>query len=66
MANGLRVGALAEGIETPGQLSLLRRYGCDQGQGFLLGRPVTASEMAALLRRGRLAIARGMITAEAS
>jgi EAL domain-containing protein (putative c-di-GMP-specific phosphodiesterase class I) len=45
---------------------LLRRYGCDQGQGFLLGRPVAASEMAALLRRGSLAIARGMITAEAS
>ena len=66
MAHGLGVRALAEGIETPGQLALLRRYGCDQGQGFLLGRPVAASEIAALLRRGNLAIARGMITAEAS
>jgi diguanylate cyclase (GGDEF)-like protein len=66
MAHGLGVGALAEGIETPGQLALLRRYGCDQGQGFLFSRAVAASEIAALLRRGNLAATRGMIVAEAS
>ncbi len=30
---------VAEGIETAGELEMLRRLGCPQGQGFLLGRP---------------------------
>lgn len=30
---------VAEGIETVGELEVLRRLGCPQGQGFLLGRP---------------------------
>ena len=30
---------IAEGIETVGELEVLRRLGCPQGQGFLLGRP---------------------------
>lgn len=33
----------AEGIETQAQLDFLRTAGCDQGQGFLLGRPMSAS-----------------------
>jgi len=36
-----RLGALvvAEGIETPGQLAMVRELGIDAGQGYLLGRP---------------------------
>ena len=34
---GMRVNA--EGVETPEQLQALRRCGCDELQGFLLGRP---------------------------
>lgn len=41
---------LAEGVETDEQLAMLREIGCAQAQGFLLGRPVNASEMRALLR----------------
>lgn len=40
---GLEV--VAEGIETQGQLDYLRSIGCDYGQGYLLGRPVPASEL---------------------
>lgn len=39
LGKSLGVPVLAEGIETEAQLSILRSEGCDEGQGFLLGRP---------------------------
>ena len=39
MAHAMDYKVIAEGIETQGQLKLLRRMGCDQGQGFLFSRP---------------------------
>jgi diguanylate cyclase (GGDEF)-like protein/PAS domain S-box-containing protein len=45
---GLQV--IAEGIEQPRQLSALREMGCDYGQGFLVGRPVAAPGIEALIR----------------
>lgn len=42
MSHKLRLRVTAEGIETGEQLSLLRQRGCDEMQGFLLGRPVAA------------------------
>jgi EAL domain-containing protein (putative c-di-GMP-specific phosphodiesterase class I) len=39
LAHGLGVPVLAEGIETVAQMSLLLREGCDEMQGYLLGRP---------------------------
>ncbi len=45
---GLRV--VAEGVETPEQLELMRELECDRAQGFLLGRPMAAEELAALVR----------------
>ena len=44
---GLRV--IAEGIEQPRQLSVLREMGCDYGQGFFVARPMDSSEVEALL-----------------
>jgi diguanylate cyclase (GGDEF)-like protein/PAS domain S-box-containing protein len=44
---GLRV--IAEGIEYPRQLAALREMGCGYGQGFLVGRPMTASGVEALI-----------------
>ncbi|MBO1325165.1 bifunctional diguanylate cyclase/phosphodiesterase [Acetobacter sp. TBRC 12305] len=39
------IPVLAEGIETYDQLSMLGNEGCDEGQGFLLGRPVPLDQI---------------------
>lgn len=40
LGKSLSIPILAEGIETDDQLSALQREGCDEAQGFLLGRPM--------------------------
>jgi diguanylate cyclase (GGDEF)-like protein len=49
MASNLGIRINAEGIETPEQTTFLRLLGCDEGQGFGLGRPKGADAIAALL-----------------
>ena len=44
LAHSLQIRVNAEGVETQLQLDTLRRHGCDELQGFLLGRP-TASDV---------------------
>lgn len=45
LADGLGLGMTAVGIETQGQLGLLRDIGCSAGQGNMLGMPISASEL---------------------
>ena len=47
MTAALGVTSVAEGIENPAQLSVLRSLGCDIGQGYLLSLPLEAAELAA-------------------
>jgi len=49
LGKSLDIPVLAEGVETEAQLDLLREEGCDEAQGFLLGRP--AEEIAAEVRK---------------
>lgn len=49
MAKELGLMTLAEGVETAEQLRMLQNLGCDQFQGFLLGRPMPAEAFGALL-----------------
>ena len=50
MALGKTLGVTitAEGVETRAQAQILRKAGCDQAQGFLLGRPLSAASANAL------------------
>ena len=45
LAHALNVVAVAEGIESTGQLDSLRQFGCDSAQGFLFARPAPAAEI---------------------
>jgi EAL domain-containing protein (putative c-di-GMP-specific phosphodiesterase class I) len=50
-ALGLRV--IAEGVETEAHLRLLQKQGCDEVQGYLIGRPVPADRFVEHLGRKR-------------
>ena len=39
LGHSFGISVVAEGLETPLQLALLRELGCDRGQGYLFGRP---------------------------
>jgi EAL domain-containing protein (putative c-di-GMP-specific phosphodiesterase class I) len=43
--------AVAEGIETAGELNVLRDMGCDIGQGYLFARPQPKEELLAMIRQ---------------
>ncbi|TXI96596.1 MAG: bifunctional diguanylate cyclase/phosphodiesterase [Aquabacterium sp.] len=53
MGHRLEVGIVAEGVETAEQATFLRDHGCDEAQGYHLGRPLQESDFEALLNRLR-------------
>jgi EAL domain-containing protein (putative c-di-GMP-specific phosphodiesterase class I) len=53
LAHGLGLPALAEGVETSDQLRTLMREGCDEMQGYLIGRPRPIEVYAEIISRGR-------------
>ena len=48
LAEALGMDTLAEGVELPEQMDILRREGCHYAQGFLLSRPLPERQLAAL------------------
>jgi diguanylate cyclase (GGDEF)-like protein len=55
LGHALGLEVVAEGVEMPEHLSRLRATGCDVAQGFLLARPVPASDVEASIRSGETA-----------
>jgi EAL domain-containing protein (putative c-di-GMP-specific phosphodiesterase class I) len=51
LAHRFGVLAVAEGIETAGELKALHRMDCDLGQGYLFARPLPKAQFAELLRQ---------------
>jgi diguanylate cyclase (GGDEF)-like protein len=45
LAHSLDIRVNAEGVETPSQMAALQEHGCDELQGFLLGRPRPAQSL---------------------
>jgi EAL domain-containing protein (putative c-di-GMP-specific phosphodiesterase class I) len=53
MGHELGMHVIAEGVETPEQLELLRSYGCDSAQGYFFSRPIPAVELVSWLKTYR-------------
>jgi EAL domain-containing protein (putative c-di-GMP-specific phosphodiesterase class I) len=49
VARAAELDAVAEGVEEPLQVRLLRRLGCEVGQGYLFARPVEPADIVALV-----------------
>ena len=54
MGHSLGKTIIAEGIETKDQFDLLKRYGCDEAQGYYFSPPVPVDDFTKLLAKGFL------------
>ena len=52
-ARTLRLNLLAEGIESMEQLTMLRKCGCTEGQGYFFSRPLSVAEFEKNLKVGQ-------------
>jgi EAL domain-containing protein (putative c-di-GMP-specific phosphodiesterase class I)/CheY-like chemotaxis protein len=54
MAHSLNLEVIAEGVETTAQQAYLMRHHCDQVQGYLVSRPLPASQIGKLLMQRKV------------
>lgn len=52
VAHVFKMKGVAEGVETRGQADMLREHACDDAQGFMFAKPLTAEDLTHLLRGG--------------
>lgn len=65
LGHSLDLQVVAEGIESQQQMQLLAELGCDQGQGFYIGRPMPMDELMLRLNQQRPRVAAPLFTAQA-
>jgi diguanylate cyclase (GGDEF)-like protein len=53
LAHQLGRQVIAEGVETPEQLTILRAIGCEYGQGYLFAKPMPCANVSTFLASGR-------------
>lgn len=53
LAHNMQMRVVAEGVENEQQAEWLREMGCDQAQGFLYSKPMTAKQLENHFRNGR-------------
>jgi diguanylate cyclase (GGDEF)-like protein/PAS domain S-box-containing protein len=63
LGRSLGLYVVAEGVETPEEVELLRHYGCDGLQGYFLGRPRAPEEVPEMVRSFRWPARRGVMNA---
>ena len=66
LAHELKLGVVVEGVETTEQLELVRSWGCQVVQGHLFSKASPADKVTALLRRGKITLARSEAYPEAA
>jgi EAL domain-containing protein (putative c-di-GMP-specific phosphodiesterase class I) len=54
LAHSLNMDVIAEGVETEKQLAQLKALECKYMQGYLFSKPLSSTDMEALLRKGRI------------
>lgn len=54
MAKNLNLEVLAEGVETRDQLNFLKRYHCEDVQGFFYSKPLTGKELEEIMKKESL------------
>ena len=57
LSTALNKSTVAEGIETSAQAELLRTAGCEYGQGFFFGRPMSSAALVEMATGARTAVA---------
>lgn len=65
LASSLRLNCVAEGVETHSQMTLLQQEGCDELQGYLISRPLSADQFKTYIR-SQLTMPVGAIAQQAS
>ena len=53
MAEQLKLGLIAEGVETREQVEMLKQMGCDQVQGYYYAKPMPEEDFYRLLLENR-------------
>ncbi len=64
LAHGMQLKVVAEGVETEQQAEWLRQQGCDQGQGYLYAKPLTARQLEGHFHNGRFSFEGNVVRLE--